>query len=43
MVPARARKEAPVNGSERAAFEAAMTENMLLRAVLDDLKEAGSH
>lgn len=43
MVPAKARKEAPVNGSERAAFEAAMTENMLLRAVLDDLKEAGSH
>lgn len=43
MVPARARKEAPVNGSERAAFEAAMTENMLPRAVLDDLKEAVSH
>lgn len=36
------REEAPVNESERAAYEAAMTENMLLRAVLDDLKAAGS-
>ena len=34
---------APVNDEERAAYEAAMTENMLLRAVLDDLKGAGSH
>ena len=36
------REEAPVDESERAAYEAAMTENMLLRAVLDDLKAAGS-
>lgn len=27
---------------ERAAYEAAMTENMLPRAVLDNLKAAGS-
>lgn len=33
---------APVNEEERAAYEAAMEENMLLRAVLDDLKAAGS-
>ena len=38
----RRREEAPVTDSERAAYEAAMTENMLLRAVLDDLKAAGS-
>ncbi len=36
-------KEGPLNEVERAAYEAAMTENMLLRAVLDDLKGAGSH
>ena len=36
------REEAPMDESERAAYEAAMTENMLLRAVLDDLKAAGS-
>lgn len=36
-------KEDPLNEVERAAYEAAMTENMLLRAVLDDLKGAGSH
>ena len=36
------REEAPLDDSERAAYEAAMTENMLLRAVLDDLKAAGS-
>ena len=36
-------REVPaVNAEERAAYEAAMTENMLLRAVLDDLKEEGS-
>ena len=34
-------KEGPLNEAERAAYEAAMTENMLLRAVLDDLKGAG--
>ena len=32
-----------LDAAERAAYEAAMTENMLLRAVLDDLKAAGSH
>ena len=37
------REGGPVNDDERAAYEAAMTENMLLRAVLDDLKGAGSH
>ena len=31
-----------MDDAERAAYEAAMTENMLLRAVLDDLKAAGS-
>ena len=31
-----------VNAEERAAYEAAMTENQLLRAVLDDLKGEGS-
>lgn len=36
------REEAPLTGDERAAYEAAMTENMLLRAVLDDLKAEGS-
>lgn len=36
-------KEEPLNEAERAAYEAAMNENMLLRAVLDDLKGAGSH
>ena len=36
-------KEEPLNEAERAAYEAAMTENQLLRAVLDDLKGAGSH
>lgn len=37
-------REVPaVNAGERAAYEAAMTENMLLRAVLDDLKGGGSH
>ncbi|WP_302234618.1 helix-turn-helix domain-containing protein, partial [uncultured Adlercreutzia sp.] len=30
-------KEEPLNEAERAAYEAAMTENQLLRAVLDDL------
>ena len=35
-------EEAPLDDSERAAYEAAMTENMLLRAVLDDLKGEGS-
>ena len=35
-------EEAPLDDAERAAYEAAMTENMLLRAVLDDLKAAGS-
>lgn len=37
----RRREEAPLDDSERAAYEAAMTENMLLRAVLDDLKAGG--
>ena len=37
------REEEPLDEAERAAFEAAMTENMLLRAVLDDLKGEGSH
>ena len=32
-----------LDDAEREAYEAAMTENMLLRAVLDDLKGAGSH
>lgn len=32
----------PLTEEERAAHEAAMTENMLLRAVLDDLKAGGS-
>ena len=32
-----------MNDAERAAYEAAMTENQLLRAVLDDLKGGGSH
>lgn len=36
-------EEDPLNEAERAAYEAAMNENMLLRAVLDDLKGAGSH
>lgn len=36
-------KEETLNESEREAFEAAMNENMLLRAVLDDLKGADSH
>lgn len=35
------REEAPVDDSERAAYEAAMRENMLLRAVLADLKAGG--
>lgn len=39
----RTRKADAVDESERAAYEAAMTENMLLRAVLDDLKGEGSH
>lgn len=43
MVPRPRAEEAPLNESERAAYEAAMTENMLLRAVLDDLKGGGSH
>ena len=43
MVPRTRREEAPVNDAERAAYEAAMTENQLLRAVLDDLKGGGSH
>ena len=42
MAPGKVREEAPVNESERAAYEAAMTENMLLRAVLADLKAGGS-
>ncbi len=33
--------EGAVTDGERAAYEAAMTENQLLRAVLDDLKEEG--
>ena len=41
MVPRTRREEAPVNDAERAAYEAAMTENQLLRAVLDDLKAEG--
>lgn len=40
-VPAR-REVVPLTDDERAAYEAAMTENMLLRAVLADLKAAGS-
>ena len=36
------REEDPLNAEERAAYEAAMTENTLLRAVLDDLKGEGS-
>lgn len=36
-------REGRLDASERAAYEAAMTENMLLRAVLDDLKAGGSH
>ena len=43
MVPRTRREEAPVDDAERAAYEAAMTENQLLRAVLDDLKGGGSH
>ena len=43
MVPRTRREEAPVDDAERAAYEAAMTENQLLRAVLDDLKGEGSH
>lgn len=39
----RRAEEAPSGDSERAAFEAAMTENMLLKAVLDDLKAGGPH
>ncbi len=42
MGPSTRGEEGPVNESERAAYEAAMTENMLLRAVLDDLKGGGS-
>lgn len=34
-------EEGPLTEEERAAYEAAMTENMLLRAVLDDLKAEG--
>ncbi len=34
--------EVPLNESERAAFDAAMEESILLKAVLDDLKAAGS-
>ena len=41
MVPRTRREEAPVDDAERAAYEAAMTENQLLRAVLDDLKAEG--
>lgn len=41
--PAGGEEEAALNEEERAAYEAAMTENQLLRAVLDDLKGAGSH
>ena len=40
--PADEREEVPLDDAERAAYEAAMTENMLLRAVLDDLKAGGS-
>lgn len=43
MAPRGVRERGPANESERAAHEAAMTENMLLRAVLDDLKGEGSH
>ena len=42
MAPPDAEEE-PLDEAERAACEAAMNENMLLRAVLDDLKGAGSH
>lgn len=42
MAPPEAEEE-PLDDAERAAYEAAMNENMLLRAVLDDLKGAGSH
>ena len=35
-------EEAPMDDAEREAFGAAMTENMLLRAVLADLKAGGS-
>ena len=41
MVPRTRREEAPVDDAERAAYEAAMTENQLLGAVLDDLKAEG--
>ena len=41
MAPRPRREEAPLDESERAAYEAAMLENQLLRAVLDDLKEVG--
>ena len=34
--------EVPVDATEREAFEAAMVENQLLRAVLADLKAGGS-
>ena len=34
-------REGAVTDEERAAYEAAMTENQLLRAVLDDLKGEG--
>ena len=36
------REVVPLTDDERAAYEAAMTENQLLRAVLDDLKAEGS-
>ena len=38
----RRREEAPLTGGERAAYEAAMTENMLLRAVSGDPRAEGS-
>lgn len=41
MAATRGAEEDPVTEDERAAYEAAMTENMLLRAVLDDLKAEG--
>ena len=43
LVPRKPTGEDALNAEERRAYEAAMTENMLLRAVLDDLKAGGSH
>lgn len=41
--PAGGAEEDPLDDEERAAYEVAMTENQPIRAVLDNLKRAGSH